>query len=146
MVLGQLDGQDLTQMLESDLDMEQQYGEAITIKKFVSLSGTPTAGGLAPDPVYTDFKSVAFLLDLGIGAMAQANDAMVAGDIHLNMREQLNESDIGNNGTHPGDRLVYRGSLYRLVQRPIPVSVGAVLFYETWLRRVNPRTDVKVVD
>lgn len=125
-------------IVENQFDLE----EAITIKRFASQSATPNALGQAAAPSYTSFPATAVLLDLGIDASHLAADVLSAGAIKLQIRERLRESDEAAAGSNPGDRVIFRGAEYRLIQRGKPVTVGGnVVFYEYLLRRINANGD-----
>lgn len=139
------DGMDQTSFAEGIVENELSLEENITIKRFVSQSSTPNAFGQKPTPIYALYQATAVLVELGVKSDLFVAGVLSAGDIQLQMRERLRESDESAGGSHPGDRLVYRGAEYSLVQRPVPVSVGAgqgaVVFYNTFLRRVNSNSE-----
>lgn len=143
MTVGQFfDGSEFEGFRDGVAEIEAAFAEPVTILRFVSQSTTPDNFGRIPKPVYSSFPASAVLKDLGVGESALAAGAMQAGDIFLEMRDQLREADEANGGSHPGDLLVFRGARYRLVQRQIPVSIGPDAFFNTHLRRVNDPTDV----
>ncbi len=139
--MGQLDGGDVEFLKRTDfLELEDDLAEFITIRRYTSTTPA-SATGFKPVLNFTNEEAKAFLQDLGIGAESIANDAHVVGDIQLLMLEQLAESDSQVGGKNPGDRVIYRGAEYRLVQRQIPVFIGDILYYQSWLRRTNSNSD-----
>jgi hypothetical protein len=133
---------DQEMMLEGIIENERVLEEAITIKLFSNQSSAPGAFGTQKKITFTDFPATAVLVDLGIAASMFKEGVLTAGDIVLHMRERLTESNEHIGGNHPGDRVIWRGSEYRLVQRPIPVLLNDVMFYDVLLRRTNSQQDV----
>ncbi len=133
---------DQSMFVEGIAESESSFEEPITIKRFVSQDASPNALGQAPVPIYATFPATAVLAEMGVKDNVQAGGVLSAGDIKLEMRERLSESDENASGSNPGDRVIFRGAEYRLVMRPVPVVVGnAVAFYNTFLRRANLNSD-----
>jgi len=134
-------GDDQVQFAEGIVEQESSLEEPVTIKQFVSQSATPDAFGQNVQPTYASFPATAVMVDLSVHSGLLAAGVLSAGDLHLQIRERLHESDEDAGGSHPGDRLIFRGAEYRLVMRPVPVVVGDVTFYNTFLRRTNENSD-----
>lgn len=133
---------DQTDFVEGIVEQEASFEEPITIKRFSGQSSTPDAFGQKPVPTYASYDATAVLVELGIKNSLLVAGVLSAGDIHLQMRERLAESDENAGGSNPGDRLIFRGAEYRLIMRPVPVVVGNdVVFYNTYLRRTNSNAD-----
>lgn len=123
-------------------EQERALEEPVTIRRFVSQSNTPNEYGQAPVPVYQNLPSTAVLVALGVQPSGLFAGVLTAGDIHLQMRTRLHEaSENLGGGTHPGDLLIFRGAEYRLIQRPEPIVVGGVVFYNVFMRRTNSQAD-----
>lgn len=144
----------LDQALEGDsigfgemvAEEQSTFEEPITIKRFVSQPSTPGVYGTAQKPTFTLVPATAVVVSLGVAAQLFAAGVLSAGDLVLQMRDKLNESNENIGGTQMADRVVYRGMEYRMVQRPIPESFGGGLsgdvpFYTVHLRRTNATTD-----
>lgn len=134
-------GDDVTMFAEGIVENEHDLEEAITIRKAAAASSTPDALGQAPGVTFTDFPATAVMISLGTSGSLLIAGVLSAGDIHLQIRERLNESNENAGGSQPGDHVIFRGSEYRIVQRPEPVVVGDVTFYNTFLRRINGAGD-----
>lgn len=132
---------DQAMLSEGIVESQASFEEAITIKRFASQSKTTDALGHAPAPTYTTFPATAVVVEMGVDRHLYVAGVLSAGDLHLQMRERLRESDLNNGGSNPGDRVIYRGAEYRLIMRPVPVVVGDVAFYNTFLRRTNSTGD-----
>lgn len=146
-MIGSFDQNDsaLDQALFSEglAEQERALEEPITIRRFVSQSNTPSEFLQAPVSTYLNVPSTAVLVSLGVQSSLTLAGVLSAGDIHLQMRERLHESseNLGG-GAHPGDLVIFRGAEYRLIQRPEPIVVGDVVFYNAFMRRTNSQTDM----
>lgn len=144
----------LDQSLEGDslgfgemvAEEQSTFEEPITIKRFVSQPATPGVYGTPQKPVFTSFEATAVVVELGVASKLFAAGVLSAGDIVLQMRDRLNESNENIGGSQMADRVIYRSMEYRMVQRPIPESFGGGLsgdvpFYTVHLRRTNSTSD-----
>lgn len=144
----------LDQALEGDsigfgemvAEEQSTFEEPITIKRFVSQPSTPGVYGTAQKPTFSSVAATAVVVEMGVASKLFAAGVLSAGDLVLQMRDRLNESNENIGGTQMADRVVYRGMEYRMVQRPIPESFGGGLsgdvpFYTVHLRRTNAATD-----
>ena len=140
-MMEQGDGSENEVLREGVFEIESEFAEPITIKKFSGTFTTPAEPGQAPDPIYTSSISRAVMVTLGQTSSLMEAGVLTAGDITLQMRDRLHEADANIGGSQPGDRVIWRGAEYRLVQRPEPIYIGGDTFYNVFLRRVNPNTD-----
>jgi len=141
-MMEQGDGTENEEFREGAFEIESEFAEPITIKRFSGTFTTPAEPGQAPDPIYASYSARAVMVTLSQTASLMEAGVLTAGDITLQMRDRLHESDANIGGSHPGDRVIWRGAEYRMVQRPEPVYIGGDTFWNVYLRRVNPNTDV----
>lgn len=134
-------GEDQEQFSQAIIELERTFEEPIIIRRWLSQSATPNEFKQAPPPVYSDTPSTAVMVSLGLSKALLAAGVLSAGDVHLQIRERLSESNETIGGSQAGDHVIFRGSEYRLIQRPEPAYLGDVLFYNTYLRRTNSTTD-----
>ena len=84
---------------------------------------------------------------MAVAAKTLGPGVLSAGDLVLQIRERLLESNENVGGTQIADRVVFEGMEYRMVGRPdcqhfgAPAS-GICPFYIYHLRRTNATTDV----
>lgn len=122
------------------------FEEPITIKRWASQSTTPNPFGSAPEGVFATFPATAVIVEMNVAAKMFAAGVLSAGDLVIQIRDRLNEGSMNIGGAQAADRIIYRGMEYRMVQRPIPQSFGAVLgpdvpFFIVHLRRTNSTSD-----
>lgn len=136
-----VDGADQEEIEAAFVEVANDFEEPITIRYWSGITNTPNEFGGPRPATYKDVDSTAVLVELGIKTGLLAGGVLTAGDIHLQIRERLNESNETVGGSQAGDHLIFRGAEYRLIQRPEPVYIGDVLFYNTFLRRANLKSD-----
>ena len=116
-------------------DVTGAFEEPIILKRYASRVTTPSINGLARSIVYQNISTTAVVEELGIETTSMAHGIYMAGDIKLQMRIKPNEpNEILNN---PGDRIVWRGVEYFLVQRAMPIFINNDSFYKVIARRVT---------
>ena len=71
--------------------------------------------------------------DIGIEKMSNNDGVYNAGDLSCQIRVQLKASVAGQ----PGDRIVYQGIEYYIVQKPMTIHLSGALHYECILRRTQ---------
>lgn len=135
-------GTDVADFTEAVVEQETTFDEAITIKRFSSQPSTPGAFGTPQKIQYTTFAATAVVVEENVAASMFAAGVLQAGDLVLQMRERLTESNENIGGSTPGDHVLWRGSEYRQVQRPHAVTIGGDSFYIAHLRRANLASDV----
>lgn len=140
-------GTDFGGIAEAVQEIENLFDDPITILRFASQPAQPGAFKTPQKPQFTSFPATATLVEMNVAAKYIAAGQLAAGDVVLEMRDRLNEGDENIGGTRVADRVIYRGMEYKLVQRPIPVELGAGLspdsqFYVCHLRRTNSVSDV----
>lgn len=134
---------DADQMVEGIAELERTLEEPITIKRFASQIATPGAFGTQQKLAYTDFPATAVVVSQGVAAEMFKAGVMSAGDIVLQIRELLRETDENIGGSYAGDLVVWRGYEYRMVQRGDSADLNASpTFYTYLMRRTNAKTDV----
>lgn len=131
-----------------DIAIEEQstFEEPITIKRWVSVPATPGVYGTPQKATFTSFAATAVVVEMGVASKYFAVGVLSVGDLVIQIRDRLNESNENIGGAQGADRVIYRGMEYRLVQRPIPIAFGDGLspdvpFYLVHLRRTNATTD-----
>lgn len=139
-------GTDSAAFGEMVAEEEGIFDEPITIRRLGAIPSAAGAFQTPQRPTPTDSPATAVVVEMGVAAKYIAADVLQAGDLILQMRDKLNESSGNIGGTQTGDRVVYRGMEYRMVQRPQPVTLGQglsgdVAFYIVHLRRTNAQTD-----
>lgn len=140
-VIDQSLGNDATLFGEMIVEQENQIEDPITIRRFTSQDTTPGVFKTAQKAAYTDFPSSALVVTLDVAKSMFAEGIMSAGDLVLEMRDRLSEASGNIGGTAGGDRVIWRGAEYRMVQRPQPINLGGDVFFVTLLRRTNAQTD-----
>ena len=111
------------------------FEENVIIKKWLSRNTELPAEGVAPADVYTSVKSTAVVDDIGIAALSMQDSVYAAGDLQFQLRVAM--AAPSSNPYHPGDRIVYEGIEYRLVQKPMTEFISGLLFYTCIARRVT---------
>lgn len=135
-------GDDFAQQADVSVELETNFGEPITIRRFTSRPAQPGALMTAQKQQYTDTAATAILVSQNVASAMFAADAFQAGDIVLQMRDRLGEGNGNIGGSSGADRVIWRGAEYRMVQRTQPDSFGAGdPFYTVLLRRTNATTD-----
>jgi len=142
MALEQGDGSENEILRDAFFEIASEFEEPITIRRFLSQSTAPTESGQAPQPIFQNYSAMATLVSLGTTSSLVEAGILSAGDVTLQMRDKLREANENIGGTHPGDRVIFRGMEFRLVMRQEPVYVAGDTFWTTFLRRINPTSDV----
>lgn len=137
------DTQDFGEMVA---EVRSQFEEPITIRRFASQTTAPGAFLTQLPSTFTDVSATALVVSMDVAAQHFAAGSFSAGDLVLEMTDQLNEGSNNIGGAVVADRVIYRGMEYRMVQRPIPISLGAGLspdvpFWIVHLRRTNSTAD-----
>ena len=135
------DGSDQEQFGQAMAELEKTFEEAITIKRFSSQPSTPSAFGTPQKIQFTSVAATAVVVSMGEAQSMFAEGVLQAGDLVLQMRDRLNESNENVGGSTPADRVVWRGMEYRMVQRPEPIFLDGDVFYKVLLRRTNDTGD-----
>jgi len=113
-------------------DVSGAFEEQITVKQFVSYGEVP-ADGLTPTITYKLLPTTAVVDDIGQEKMASAGGFIALGDLQMQIRTiKLQEP----NSSHPGDRIIYDGAEYTLVQKPMIEYLSGVIYYTCICRRV----------
>jgi len=109
--------------------------EPVTLLRFQSRDQTPDPAGEPRPATYLKIPTTAVIAELGIETTNFSHGTYAAGDIVLQMRIEPQHTDSQD---HPGDRILWRGVEYRLVQRPMPYHVEGFLWWRVVARRVTP--------
>ena len=111
------------------------FEEAVTIKKWTSNGTELPAEGVAPAGIYTLVQTTAVVDDVGIEKTAAQDGTISSGDLQFQLRVAMHAPT--NNPYHPGDRIIYEGIEYRLVQKPMTEYLSGVVYYTCIARRIT---------
>jgi hypothetical protein len=139
--------QDLQDFRDMIVEGEDLFEESITIVRTTSQPATPGAMQGAPKPVTVQIPSTAVMVEMGVASKMFAVGVLSAGDVVIQIRERLQESNQNIGGSQVADKIIYAGNEYRMVSRPDCQPFGAgksgdCPFYIVHLRRTNSTGDV----
>ncbi len=124
--------------------MEEVVGtfeEAVTVKRFVSVSGGNDAGGVAATVTYANIQSMANITEVTVQEIAFSNGFYSTGDLHAEFRLQvLGEESYAGDGQSAGrraDQVIYRGRIYKIKGHVMPVNQDGIQFYKATLSQVG---------
>ena len=141
---------DLEAFREMIVENEDLLEEPITIVRTSSQSATPDPMQGPAKPSTTNIPSTCCVVSMGVAAKMFAAGVLAAGDLVIEIRERLQESNLNVGGSQIADKIIYAGNEYVMVSRPDCQPFGAVksstgddaAFYVVHLRRSNAPSDV----
>lgn len=138
---------DLSDFGEMIAEEQSTFEEPITILRWVSQPSVPGAFETPQPASYAAFPATAVVVEMSAAAKMFAAGVLSAGDLVIQIRDQIYEGNGNIGGSAMPDRVLFRGMEYRLVQRQYPITFGSglsgdVAFYITHLRRTNSISDV----
>ena len=114
------------------------FEENIIIKRWTSYSTDLPAEGVTPAGNYTSIAATAVVDDIGIEKLMGKDGMFASGDLQFQTRVLLLGEILGPAGTMiPGDRILYDGGEYKLVQKPMIEFLSGVVYYTCIGRRIN---------
>jgi len=113
-----------------------EVGEAVIVKRLTSVNpGDPTKG-IGPTYSFQLTPSRAVIQAVDQNDLMYAGGLYQVGDIKCQLNEELRE--VSDKSGSIGDRLIWRGSEYRLVGKKHPAVLGSrTLFFEYVMRKVE---------
>lgn len=123
---------DFDAMQTAETELAPVFNEQVTVKRFVGYGTAPISGQQAT-PKYLTFNTTATIDDIGIEKASNNDGVYSAGDLECQIRVKLNAST----GGVPGDRIIYQGVEYYIVQKPLTINLNGILHYECILRRAK---------
>jgi hypothetical protein len=116
-------------------ELVSAFEEAVIIKKWTSNGTELPAEGVTPSGIYTSVATSAVVDDIGLEKTAGQDGTFSAGDLQFQLRVPIHEPTP--NPYHPGDRIVYQGIEYRLVQKAMTEYLGGLVYYTCIARRIT---------
>ena len=129
---GIFDGQGINKAIK---EVIAAFEEAVTIKKWTSNATELPAEGTTPAGVYTLIPSTAVIDDIGIEKTTGRDGVYAAGDLQFQLRVAMTAPTA--NPYHPGDRIIYDGVEYNLVQKPQIEYLDSIVYYTCIGRRIS---------
>jgi len=129
---------DNQQLGKSLNELVSAFEEPVTIKKWTSNAAELPANGVAPAGVYTSIVTTAVIDDIGLEKLTGADNVFAAGDLQFQTRIPLTAPLTGPSGSyHPGDRIVYDGAEYKLVQKSMRENLSGTVYFTCIGRRID---------
>jgi len=116
----------------------QTTGQQVTIKKLSGSSPGDPLKGVGPTYTFTTVCANAIIVELTQEDKDKTGGLYQLGDLNVQIEAELVE--VSDNPAHRGigDRLVWRGSEYRVVGKGNPTVInGKVQFFSYYMRKVK---------
>lgn len=113
-----------------------EAGEPVIVKRLTSVNPGDPAKGIGPTYSFRLTPSRAVIQTVGQNDILYSGGLYQVGDIRCQLNEELTE--VSDKSGSIGDRLIWRGSEYRIVGKKQPAVLGSrTLFFEYVMRKVE---------